>query len=89
MGKVHKVWDSKFYGIDIMDNGEEFGFEGCYNDDLNHPDPRPAHQIWIKKIHAEKLMRLFFQKFSENLRKRNYDFAYTFEEFMKESEENE
>lgn len=51
--------DAEFYNIDCLDNGEEFGFEGCYNGKLDHPDPRPGHRIWIKKLHAEKLYKLF------------------------------
>ena len=59
MGKINLCKNAKFHGIDCLDNGEEFGFEGCYNDDLTHPDLRPAHRIWIKKLHAEKLFNLF------------------------------
>jgi hypothetical protein len=51
--------DVTFHGVDCLDNVKEYGFEGCYNDDLNHPDPRPGHRIWIKKVHAEKLFNLF------------------------------
>ena len=51
--------ETNFHGVDCLDNGEELGFEGIYNEDINHPDPRPAHRIWIKKIEAEKLWRLF------------------------------
>ena len=56
--------DDMFKGIEciskINDYGEkEYGFEGCYNNDVNHPDLRPAHRIWIKEVYAEKLYRLF------------------------------
>ena len=33
--------------------------EGYYNGDINHPDPRPGHAIWVKKKDAEKLFMLF------------------------------
>jgi len=55
--KVYK--DAEFHNIDCLEEGDNYGFEGCYNDDLNHPDPRPAHRIWINKLHAEKLYKLF------------------------------
>ncbi len=50
---------STFHGIDCLEDQEQYGFEGCYNDDINHPDPRPGHAIWIKKLDAEKLLKLF------------------------------
>lgn len=51
--------NTEFYGVNCLETEDEYGFEGCYNNDLNHPDPRPAHRIWIKKIHAVKLYKLF------------------------------
>lgn len=51
--------DSEFHGIDCMECEDEYGFEGCYRGDINHPDPRPGHQIWLKKVDAEKLFRIF------------------------------
>jgi hypothetical protein len=62
-----KVWKCKltpcheaiFHGIECLETEEDYGFEGCYNGDLNHPDPRPGHAIWINKLHAEKLFRMF------------------------------
>ena len=57
--KVHRVWDAEFHGIECLESNDEYGFEGCYNNDINHPDPRPGHAIWINKLHAEKLFRLF------------------------------
>jgi len=51
--------DATFHGIDCLDNGEQFGFEGYYNGNLDHPDPRPGHAIWIDKLDAQKLFRLF------------------------------
>jgi len=62
MGEIKLCKNVEFHGIDCLDNGEKFGFEGCYNEDLNHPDPRPGHRIWIKKLHAEKLFKIFTQK---------------------------
>lgn len=51
-----------FHGIECLEEGDNYGFEGCYNDDINHPDPRPAHRIWIRKLDAEKLYKLFSRK---------------------------
>jgi len=59
MSELSLCKDADFNGIHCLDNGEEYGFEGCYGDRLNHPDPRPAHRIWIKKLYAEKLFKLF------------------------------
>lgn len=58
-GKVKLCYDTHFHGIPCLEEGDNYGFEGCYNNDINHPDPRPGHRIWINKIHAEKLFRLF------------------------------
>jgi hypothetical protein len=49
----------KFHNIDCLEMNDELGFEGYYNNDVNHPDPRPGHAIWIKKKDAEKLFMLF------------------------------
>lgn len=57
--EIIACYDAKFHGIDCLENETEYGFEGCYNDNLNHPDLRPAHRIWIKKLYAEKLYTLF------------------------------
>lgn len=62
VGTVKACRDSEFHGIQCMEMEDELGFEGCYNDDINHPDPRPGHQIWLKKLHAEKLYKLFGAK---------------------------
>ena len=54
---------TEFHQIDCLyyKDGDKImlGFEGCYNGNINHPDPRPAHRIWIEKTHAEKLHKLF------------------------------
>ena len=86
IGHVRACRDARFYGIDVLELEDEWGFEGYYNGDINHPDPRPAHQIWIKKKDAEKLIRIFYQKFAEQVRKKGYDFAYIFEELNKSEE---
>lgn len=63
VGNVVQCFDYTFHGINCLIKGEdEIGFEGCYNDDVNHPDPRPAHRIWIKEVHAEKLFKLFTEQ---------------------------
>jgi len=59
--KMIPCYETKFHGIDCLESEDKYGFEGCYNDNLNHPDPRPAHRIWIKKLHAEKLYNLITQ----------------------------
>ena len=59
MGKVEFCSETTFHGIDCLESGDNFGFEGCYGGDINHPDPRPGHAIWIKKLDAEKLFKLF------------------------------
>jgi hypothetical protein len=59
MGQVKRCFDSTFHGIDCLEMEDEYGFEGCYMDKLDHPDPRPGHAIWIKKLYAEKLFKLF------------------------------
>ena len=54
---------TEFHSIDCLyykENGKTMlGFEGCYNGDVNRPDPRPAHRIWLEKTDAEKLHKLF------------------------------
>ena len=60
-GKLKQCFDAEFHGVDCMECGDEYGFEGCYRGDINHPDPRPAHQIWLKKIDAEKLFMMFLK----------------------------
>ena len=86
IGHVIRCSDAEFHGIECIDNGEQYGFEGVYNNDIHHPDFRPAHRIWIKKIEAEKLFRLFFKRFSELIRMKGYDFVYDFDEFIKTGE---
>jgi len=67
IGHLKRCTNANFHGIECMECEEDdsYGFEGCYNNDLNHPDPRPAHQIWIKKLYAEKLWKLFTLKEAE------------------------
>jgi len=60
-----------FKGIDCIIYDDMLGFEGCYGDDINRPDPRPAHRIWIKKIHAERL----YKEFSMNRINKMWKFA--------------
>ena len=57
--KIKVCHSTDFHGIECLEEGDNYGFEGCYNDDINHPDPRPGHRIWIKKLHAEKLYKIF------------------------------
>lgn len=59
MGNVELCHETTFHGIDCLEMGDKFGFEGCYMGDINHPDPRPGHAIWINKVDAEKLKILF------------------------------
>jgi hypothetical protein len=59
IGQVKMCHDAKFKGIDCLELEDKYGFEGYYMGDLNHPDPRPAHAIWIDKKDAEKLFMLF------------------------------
>lgn len=56
---IKPCWEGKFHGIPCLEDEDSYGFEGCYMDDIDHPDERPGHRIWIKKVHAEKLLRLF------------------------------
>ena len=83
---VKPCYDSQFYGIEVLEMEDKYGFEGYYMGDINHPDHRPAHQIWIDKKDAEKLIRIFYQKFAEKVRKKGYDFNYIFEELNKSEE---
>jgi hypothetical protein len=69
--QVYKVWDTEFHGIECLTDGVELGFEGCYGENINHPDPRPGHAIWISKLHAEKLFRLFNSQESKRKGKGN------------------
>ena len=66
--------DSEFYGIDCLETEKQFGFQ------KDECDYRPAHQLWIDKEDAEKLIKIFYQKFAENVRHKGYDFNYNFEE---------
>lgn len=59
IGHVKMCHDTKFKGVDCLELEDKYGFEGYYMGDLNHPDPRPAHAIWIYKKDAEKLFTLF------------------------------
>lgn len=65
---------AEFHGIECIENDEEYGFEGYYMDDINHPDPRPGHAIFLKKKDAEKLFQMFSKSpelISENNAKEN------------------
>jgi hypothetical protein len=64
IGQVKMCHDAKFKGIDCLELEDKYGFEGYYMGDLNHPDPRPAHAIWIDKKDAEKLFVLFNKEVS-------------------------
>jgi hypothetical protein len=81
--------DSVFHGIDVLEMEDKIGFEGYYMGDINHPDHRPAHAIWIDKKDSEKLIRIFYQKFAERVRKKGYDFSYNFEELNKEDKQKD
>lgn len=60
---IKECFEAEFHGIDCLEKEDEYGFEGCYMDNLEHPDLRPAHRIWIKKLYAEKLFKLFSSQF--------------------------
>lgn len=59
IGEVKICKQIKFHGIEVLEMEDEYGFEGYYMGDVNQPDYRPAHAIWIKKKDAEKLFKLF------------------------------
>lgn len=84
IGTVKLCKDTDFRGIDCITDGKEIGFEGCYNDDVNHPDPRPAHRIWIKPVHAEKLYKLFSE---QTLSQRNKEILEIIEKWYYEHDE--
>jgi len=62
MAQVSFSKHSKFHGIDCLESEDEYGFEGYYMGDINHPDHRPVHAIWINKKDAEKLFIIFKQE---------------------------
>jgi hypothetical protein len=62
IGKIRACHETEFHGIDCLEMEDEYGFEGYYMGDIDHPDHRPGHAIWIKKKDAEKLFKLFNKK---------------------------
>lgn len=58
-GYVKICHDAIFHGIHCLELEDTYGFEGYYMGDINHPDHRPAHAIWINKKDAEKLWMIF------------------------------
>lgn len=64
---VQPCHSATFHGIDCLEQEDKYGFEGYYMGDVNHPDPRPGHAIWINKKDAEKLWMIFKDKVLEGV----------------------
>ena len=64
--KIKVCHSTDFHGIECLEEGDNYGFEGCYNDDINHPEEQ---KIILECIYHTNSMTNAINKYKEEFKR--------------------